>query len=69
MLLLALGCAATPEYASFDGFYHNEHFPDWGALGQPGSRTPLQPHWPRGSLPARRSPPCAAVLTFEFEID
>jgi hypothetical protein len=39
LLLLAL-CApslssvAGQEYASFDGFYHNQHVPEWGAIGE-----------------------------------
>jgi dual oxidase len=43
MAAVALTCAlsapsvlaAEVEYPSFDGFYHNQHFPDWGTLDTP----------------------------------
>lgn len=36
LLVLLATCVSSvsgaPEYASFDGFYHNQHYPEWGSV-------------------------------------
>lgn len=32
--IFVVNVVGSVEYPSFDGFYNNPHFPDWGSIGQ-----------------------------------